>query len=379
MWVADEQQRAMLDTVRRLCDRDIRPYVQEMDEKAEFRREIFNRFGELGLTGILIPEEYGGLELGYSTSTLVLAEIASVSAAYAVSIMVHWLCAAAITTFGTEDQKQEYLPRLASGELMGAWSLTEPNAGSDAASLRTAAAHQDDGYILNGTKSFISNGGAADVYVAFTRTSADRYSGITAFIIEKGWPGVSFGKKENKMGIRACDTRSMIFEDCYVPTSKRLHEEGQGFRVAMTMMDAGRINNAALTLGIAQGAMREAVKYAQEREQFGKKIGDFQGVQFMLADIKVGVETTAAIVARAAYKKDHGLPVTADASVAKMYSADVAMRAAENAVQIHGGYGYMKEYPVEQFFRDAKIFQITEGTNQIQRVIIAKRMLQGEV
>lgn len=375
----DEQQKAMLETVRRVCERDIRPHVQEMDEKAEFRREIFNRFGELGLTGILIPEEYGGLGLGYSTSTLVLAEIAAVSAAYAVSIMVHWLCAAAITTFGTEEQKQNYLPRMASGELMGAWSLTEPNAGSDAASLRTAAVRHGDGYILNGTKSFISNGGAADVYVAFTRTSAERYNGITAFIIEKGWPGVSFGRKENKMGIRACDTRSMILEDCYVPAGNRLHEEGQGFKVAMTMMDAGRINNAALTLGIAQGAMREAVKYALEREQFGKKISDFQGVQFMLADMKVGVETTAAIIARAAYKKDQGLPVTMDASIAKMYSADVAMRVAENAVQIHGGYGYMKEYLVEQFFRDAKIFQITEGTNQIQRVIIAKRMLQGEV
>jgi acyl-CoA dehydrogenase len=372
-----DEQKALKDLVRKFAEHEIKPYVREMDEKSEFKRDVIKALGELALTGIMIPEEYGGIGEGYLTNIIFIEELSRVSAAYGAAMCVHSLCYMAILEYGNEEQKRKYLPELASGNMLGAWALTESNAGSDAASLRTSAVRDGNYYIFNGTKQWITNGGEADLYITMVKTDPKkRTKGISAFIIEKGIDGLSFGKNEDKMGMRASPTRNLIFEDCRVPEKNLLGKEGEGFEITMNELDGGRINNAALTLGIAQGALEAAIDYSKEREQFNQRICDFQGIQFMLADMATDVETARAITEKAAYYKDNLLPVTLLASIAKMYSADVAMRVTTNAVQIFGGYGYMKDYPVEQFMRDAKLFQITEGTNQIQRVIIAKNLLK---
>jgi len=328
-----DEQKALKDLVRKFAEHEIKPYVREMDEKSEFKRDVIKALGELALTGIMIPEEYGGIGEGYLTNIIFIEELSRVSAAYGAAMCVHSLCYMAILEYGNEEQKRKYLPELASGNMLGAWALTESNAGSDAASLRTSAVRDGNYYIFNGTKQWITNGGEADLYITMVKTDPKkRTKGISAFIIEKGIDGLSFGKNEDKMGMRASPTRNLIFEDCRVPEKNLLGKEGEGFEITMNELDGGRINNAALTLGIAQGALEAAIDSSKEREQFNQRICDFQGIQFMLADMATDVETARAITEKAAYYKDNLLPVTLLASIANMYSADVAMRVTTNAV-----------------------------------------------
>jgi len=347
-----------------------------MDVRAEFRRSLFDKMAELGLTGINIPEEYGGNGLGYDASIIMLSELARVMPAAATWIGVHQMCATTILKSGTEEQKRRYLPRLASGEALGAWALSEPGGGTDVAAMVTHARREADHYVLNGQKMWITNAGEAELYVVFAKTDLTQGAkGVSAFIIEKGAPGFEFGRLEDKMGVRASPTRALLFQDCAVPAEQRLGDEGAGFKVAMQVLDGGRCNNAAVTVGIARGALEEAVRYAKERMAFGQPISEFQGIQWMLADMATGIETAWALTEKTAHLLTQGRRVTKLCSMAKYYAADVAMKVTTDAVQIHGGYGYIKEYHVEMLMRDAKLFQIVEGTNQLHRSIVARHIL----
>lgn len=374
---SDEQQ-AIQKLVREFAEKEIAPTVQERDEKAEFSREIFDKIGELGLCGIFFPEEYGGSDGSYVSYILANEELSkvddAVAAGYASSIS---LCAWPIWKFGTEEQKKKYLTPLAEGTKLGAFGLTEPNAGSDAARQQSTAVRKGDYYILNGSKIFITNGGEADIYVVFAMTDKTKGTkGISAFILEKGMEGFTFGKEEQKMGIHASKTRELIFQDVKVPVENLLGEEGKGFKIAMQGLDGGRIGVAAQGLGIAGAALEAAIKYSKEREQFGKPVCKFQSISFMLADMATKLDAARLLVYRAAALKEQGKPCTKESCMAKLYATDAAMSIATDAVQILGGYGYIREYPVERLMRDAKITQIYEGTNQIQRLIISGQLLQ---
>lgn len=364
-------------SVRDFAQRRIRPYIMEWDEKQYFPADLFRELGALGLTGIIIPQEYGGAGLGYDAYVTAIIELAKVDPSIALSVAAHnSLCTNHIYQFGNEEQRRYYLPKLASGEWIGAWGLTEPNTGSDAGNMRTVAVADGDHYIIHGSKNFITHGISAHVAVVMTRTGEPNTSGnATAFVVERGTPGFSAGKKENKLGMRASETAELIFDHCRVHHSQILGQVGEGFRQALSILDGGRISIAALSVGIAEGAYEAALQYAKEREQFGQPIAKFQSIAFKLADMATEIEAAKLLTYQAAYLKDKKLPVTKQSSMAKYYASEVAVRVANEAVQIFGGYGYVKDFPVEKFYRDAKLCTIGEGTSEIQKLVIARQIL----
>lgn len=372
-----EEQREIRDAVRRFAEEVIRPRAPQIDEEDRFPRDIIQKMADLGFLGIPIPEEWGGVGADFVSYVLAIEEVAKVSAAVAVILAVHTsLGALSVLYHGSKDQKDKYLRGLASGRLLGAFALTEPQAGSDAASLQTRARREPGGYRIDGRKVFITNGGEADLYLVFANLNPEAgRRGITAFLVEVDNQGLIIGKKERKMGLNGSATTELIFEDCRVPDSARLGGEGEGYRVAMSLLDGGRIGIAAQALGIAEGALELARAYVKERQQFGRRIGDFQGVQFILADRAAEIEAARLMVYRAATMRAKGLPCAKEAAMAKLYASDTAMRVTVDAVQLHGGYGYIKDYAVERYMRDAKVTQIYEGTNQIQRMVVAKHVL----
>lgn len=374
-----EEQEMMRTMVRDFAEKECGPGAEERDETTEFPRDIWEKAAGLGLAGVTFPEEYGGVGADYISYAITVEELSRVDASFGVTISAHAsLCANPIYMFGTEEQKQKYLVPLATGEKMGAFGLTEPMAGSDASGTRTTAVKDGDDYIINGTKIFITNAYEADTYVVTAQMDKSKGNrGIAAFIMEKGMPGFTFGKKENKMGIRSSATYELVFEDVRVPAENLLGGEGKGFKVAMQTLDYGRIGIASQALGIAQGAYEEAMKYAKERVQFGMPLAKMQAIQFKLAEMATAIEAARLLVYKAAdvaTRKEE--PVSTIAAMAKKYASDVAMWVTTDAVQIHGGYGYTKEYPVERMMRDAKITQIYEGTNEIQNVVIAANILR---
>ncbi len=372
-----EEQETLRRTVQKFAEKELAPIAAEADEKAEFHREIYDKLAEIGLLGIPCDEEHGGAGLDYATYIVVIEEIAKYCLATAVGLAVQGLPQIMIGQFGDDEQKKKYLEPLATGEKLGAFALTEPGAGSDAASLKTTARLEGDCYVLNGTKVFITHGGVADIYLVMAKTdSAKGAQGTSSFIVEEGTPGFSLGKLEKKMGLRASPTRELIFEDCRIPRGNLLSAEGDGFKIAMIALDSGRITIAASSVGLAQAALDESVRYARQREQFGRPISDFQGIQFMLADMATSIRAARNLVREAAYLKDHGKPFSHVAAMAKLFATDTAMKVTTDAVQIFGGYGYMQDYPVERLMRSAKVTQIVEGTNQIQRMVIARHLLR---
>ncbi len=377
-YLLNDEQKMMRDMVRKLAQNDIAPRAAAIDASHEFPWENIKQMGELGLMGVPIPAEYGGAGCDYLSYILTIEEISRACAATGVILAVHTSVGTMpILNAGTEEQKQKYIPKLAAGEFIGAFALTESSAGSDPSNLATSARLEGDHYIVNGNKIFITNGGVADVYVTFVRTSQEKgYKGITCLLVDKDTPGFSVGKKEEKMGLNGSQTTELIFDNAKVPKENLLGKEGDGFRVAMALLDGGRIGIGAQGLGIAQAAFDVAKDYAKERVQFGKPIVENQAVSFMLADMATKIDAARMLVYRAARLKEMGLPHSKEASMAKMYATDTAMEVTTNAVQILGGYGYCREYPVERFMRDAKITQIYEGTNQIQRLVISKNLLR---
>ena len=369
-----EEQNLIRDMVRQFAETEVAPSATERDEQEHFDRDLmFARLADLGLTGIVFPEEYGGAGADYLSYAIAVEELSRVCGSTGVTLSAHLsLGANPIYLFGTEEQKKKFLTPLALGQAMGAFGLTEPSAGSDAGGTRTTAVRDGHEWILNGTKIFITNAGEADTYVVFARTDkeAQKHHGITAFIVEKGTPGFSFGKKEKKMGIRSSPTMELVFENCRVPHANLLGEEGKGFKVAMKTLDGGRIGIASQALGIAQGALDATIAYATQREQFNKPLSAFQGVQFQLADMATQVEAARLLVYNAAYRASAGLSYSQESAMAKLFASETAMRVTTQAVQLHGGYGYTREFPVERMMRDAKITEIYEGTSEIQRVVI---------
>ncbi|MBO8156599.1 MAG: acyl-CoA dehydrogenase [Bacillaceae bacterium] len=374
-----EEQEMMRKMVRDFAQNEVAPEVERMEEEDRFPREIISKMGELGLMGIPIPEEYGGAGMDFTSYIIAIHELSKVSAALGVILSVHTSVGTnPILYFGNEEQKQKYIPKLASGEYLGAFALTEPSAGSDAASLKTRAEKHGDTYVLNGSKVFITNGGEADTYIVFARTNPEEKGskGVSAFIVEKDTKGFEIGKKEKKMGLNGSNTVQLTFDQCEVHESQLLGKEGEGFKIAMANLDVGRIGIAAQSLGIAEAALEHAVGYAKEREQFGKPIAHQQGVSFKLADMATEVEAAKLLTYHAASLKANNLPTGKAASMAKMYASKTAMKTAIEAVQVYGGYGYTKDYPVERFFRDAKVTEIYEGTNEIQHHVISKHLLK---
>jgi alkylation response protein AidB-like acyl-CoA dehydrogenase len=375
----NEEQQQMKMSVREFAESEIAPHVMEWDEAQHFPIELKPKLAELGLTGVIFPEEYGGAGLGYVEYATVIEELSRVDGSVGISVAAHTsLCSNHIYVFGTEEQKQKYLVPLTEGRHLGAWGLTEPGAGSDASSTRTTAVRKDDCWIVNGSKNFITHAIHADTCVAFAATDrAKRSKGITGFIFEKGMKGFAPSKKENKLGLRASETASVVFEDCCVPDQQRLGEEGEGFINAMEILDGGRISIAALAVGIAQGAYESAVRYSGERQQFGKPIREFQAIQFKLADMATQIDAARLLMYRAAALKDQGRKSTRESSMAKLFASEVSVRVCEEAIQIHGGYGYTKDYPAEKYWRDSKLCTIGEGTSEIQRMIIAREILKA--
>jgi len=373
----NEEQHMMRRMVRDFAEKEIAPFIPVMEETEQFPRHIVKKMGEMGLMGIPVPEEWGGVGADFVSYILAINEISKVSATLGVILSVHTSVGTnPILHFGTQEQKQAYVAKLATGEFLGAFALTEPHAGSDASSIRTTAVRKDDAYVLNGNKVFITNGGEADTYIAFAVTDPGKGAkGISAFIVEKDTPGLVVGKKEKKMGLHGSNTTELIFENAIVPAANLLGQEGEGFTIAMANLDKGRIGIAAQALGIAEAALQYATEYARERKQFGQPIGKIQAVGFKLADMATKAEAARLLVYRAAWLCSQGLPCTKEASMAKLFASDAAMKLATEAVQIFGGYGYTREYPVERLFRDAKITQIYEGTNEIQHLVITKQLL----
>jgi alkylation response protein AidB-like acyl-CoA dehydrogenase len=369
-----EEQNLIRDMVRSFAETEVAPSATQRDEEEHFDRELmFARLADLGLTGIVFPEEYGGAGADYLSYAIAVEELSRVCASTGVTLSAHLsLGSNPIYLFGTEEQKQQFLTPLAKGEAMGAFGLTEPSAGSDAGGTRTVAVRDGNDWIVNGSKIFITNAGEADIYVIFARTdkTAEKHHGISAFIVEKGTPGFSFGKKERKMGIRSSPTMELVFENCRIPHANMLGEEGKGFKVAMKTLDGGRIGIASQALGIAQGALDATTTYVKEREQFNKPLHAFQGVQFQLADMATQVEAARLLVYNAAFRASAGLSYSQESAMAKLFASETAMRVTTQAVQLHGGYGYTREFPVERMMRDAKITEIYEGTSEIQRVVI---------
>lgn len=369
-----EEQNLIRETVRAFAENELTDGAKERDEHERFDRELmFDKLAELGLTGIVFPEEYGGAGADYLSYAIAVEELSRVCASTGVTLSAHLsLGANPIYQYGTEEQKQKYLTPLAEGTKMGAFALTEPSAGSDAGGTRTTAEREGDEWVLNGSKIFITNGGEAEVYIVFARTdkNAEKHHGISAFIVEKDTPGFTFGKKEEKMGIRASLTRELVFENCRIPQENLLGSEDSGFKIAMKTLDGGRIGIASQALGIAQGAFDAAVEYAKERKQFDQPVANFQGVQFMLADMATQIEASRLVVYQAAYRASAGLSYSKEAAMAKLLASETAMQVTTKAVQVFGGYGYTREYPVERMMRDAKITELYEGTSEIQRVVI---------
>lgn len=372
----NEEQSDIRDMVRRFTAEKLTPYAESWDEQNYFPREVYSQMAGLGLMGMTTPEEYGGSALSRLTGALAYEELAKGDMATAVGLSVHNMITGSIARFGNEEQRRRWVPRLAAGELLGAFSLSEAGSGSDAASLQCRAEPRGDEYILNGSKMWVTNAGEADIYMLMARTMPGQgAAGVSCFIVEKGTPGFQFGKTERKMGLRSSPTRELIFEDCAIPVAQRLGQEGQGFKIALSSLDGGRVNIGAIAVGVAQAAFETATHYAQERAQFGQAIGAFQAIQFMLADMAIKIEAARLLVYEAAYKMDTGQSAGMYASMAKCFAADTAMEVTTNAVQVLGGAGYVRDYPVERYMRDVKVAQIFEGTNQIQRVVIARSLL----
>lgn len=374
-----ENQIIIRDTIRDFAEKKIRPKVMEWDEAQHFPREIFKELGELGFMGIIFPEEYGGAGLGYVDFVIIIEELGKVDPSISLSVAAHnGLCTNHIFQFASEDLKKKFLPDLASGKKIGAWGLTEPSSGSDAAGMKTFAEKQGNKFILNGSKNFITHGtyGETSVVMAITDKDAGKH-GISAFVLEQGIPGFIIGKKENKLGMRACETSQLAFENCEVPAENLIGKEGEGFIQAMQILEGGRISIAALSLGLAQGCLAESLKYSQEREQFGRPLSAFQATQFKLADMKTNIDAARLLTFRAAAMKDKGLPNVREAAMAKLFASEIAEKAASEAVQIHGGYGFVKDYPVEKYYRDVKLLTIGEGTSEIQRIVIARDLLKN--
>ncbi len=367
--------------VRKFAEREIRPHVMAWDEAKAFPFEVVKQLGAMGMMGVIFPEQYGGAGMGYLEYAIVVEELSRVDGSVGITVAAHnSLCANHIYTMGDERQKQAYLVPLASGRALGAWALTEPGSGSDAGALLTSAKKEGSQYVLNGTKTFITHGTVGDIFVVMARTRPPRpghasADGISAFVLEKGMNGFRAGKQENKLGLRASDTSELILEDVKVPEANLLGEDGVGFKQAMKTLDGGRISIGALGLGMAQGAFEEAVRYSKIRHTFGRPLADHQGTQFKLADMGMEIEAARLLIYRAAGLKDQGLPYAKAASMAKLYSSEVACRVADEAVQILGGYGYIKDYPVEKYYRDVKLCTIGEGTSEIQRMVIARHLL----
>jgi alkylation response protein AidB-like acyl-CoA dehydrogenase len=372
-----EEQQQVKRSVREFTEAEIKPHVMEWDEAQRLPREIFTKMGELGLMGVLFPEEYGGAGMGYVEYATVIEEIARVDGSVGLSVAAHnSLCTNHIFQYGSEAQRKKYVTPLARGERLGAWGLTEPSSGSDASGMKTIAIRRAGGWVLNGSKNFITHGISADVCVVIAITNREmRSRGISAFVVEKGTKGFIAGKKENKLGMRASETASIIFEDCWIPEENLIGEAGRGFVNAMQVLDGGRISIAALALGIAQGAYESALKYSQERKQFGQAIFDFQGIQFKLADMATQIDAARLLTLRAAWMKDNKRQTTRESAMAKLYASEIAVKVAEEAIQIHGGYGYTKDYPPEKYWRDSKLCTIGEGTSEVQRLVIARQLV----
>lgn len=372
-----ENQKMIADMIRKFGEDHIRPYMMEWDETQKFPIECFKKLGDIGLMGVLVPTEYGGAGFGYMEYVTAVSEISKICGSIGLSVAAHnSLCTGHILQFGNEEQKKKYLPKLATAEWIGAWGLTEVNTGSDAGNMLTTAVKDGDYYIINGSKNFITHGASGNVAVVIARTGARGDShGMTAFIIEKGTPGFRAGRKENKLGMRASETTELIFENCRVHKSQVIGEEGDGFIQALKVLDGGRISIAALAVGIAKGAFEAAKKYSKERYQFNQPISNFQAISFKLADMATQIEAAELLTFQAAYKKQNGEKVTKLSAMAKYYASEVACRVANEAVQIFGGYGYTKDFPVEKYYRDAKLCTIGEGTSEIQKVVIAREIL----
>jgi alkylation response protein AidB-like acyl-CoA dehydrogenase len=375
----NEEQLQIKYSVREFAESEIKPHVMEWDETQHFPEELRPALAELGLLGVLFPEEYGGAGMGYIEYATIIEEIGRVCGSVGLSVAAHnSLCSNHIYTFGSEAQKQKYLVPLTQGESFGAWGLTEAGAGSDASGTRTTAVRANGGWRVNGSKNFITHAIACQTLVAVAVTDKEKGNkGISAFIFDKSMEGFRSDKKENKLGMRASETASVVFEDCYVPDENRLGNEGEGFLQCMQILDGGRISIAALSVGIAQGAFEAAVKYSKERQQFGKPIAEFQAIQFKLADMATQIEAARLLTQQAAYLKDAGKKVTRQSAMAKLFASETAVKVAEESIQIHGGYGYTKDYPAEKYWRDSKLCTIGEGTSEIQRLVIAKSLLKA--
>jgi alkylation response protein AidB-like acyl-CoA dehydrogenase len=373
-----EEQELLRKTVRDFAENEIGPKAAEMDEKEDYDWSLWDKMAEMGLTGIVFPEKYGGAEMDYISYALATEELARVDASSSVVIAAHTsLCSWPIYAFGNEEQKQRFLVPLAEGKKLGALGLTEPSAGSDAGAVKLSAVPDGNDYILNGTKAFITNGGKGDIYVIIVSTDkAKKHRGTAAFVVEKDTPGFTFGKKEHKLGIRASYTYELVFENCRVPKENMLGSDGEGFKIAMAILDGGRISIAAQAVGIAQGAYEQALAYSKIREQFGRPISANQGIQWMLADMHTRIEAARLLTLHSAYLRDAGQPHTEESAMAKLYAAECSMWVTVKAVQIFGGYGYSREYPVERMMRDAKITEIYEGTSEVQRIVIANSILR---
>jgi alkylation response protein AidB-like acyl-CoA dehydrogenase len=373
-----EEQEILRRTVREFAEAEIRPHVMEWDESQHFPMDLVAKLADLGLMGIQFPEQYGGSAMSAVDYCICIEELARVCPAIALSVAAHnGLCCAHIAMFGSDAQKEKYLPPLVGGKALGAWGLTEAAAGSDAAAMRTTAVRQGDCWVINGTKHFITHGGIGAVMVVIAVTDrAQGHRGISAFVVDRGHPGMSAGKKENKLGMRASDTSEVVFENCRVVHSQMVGREGEGFVNALQVLDAGRIGIAALSVGLAQGAYEAARHYAQERRQFGQPIAAFQAIQWKLVDAVTRIEASRLLTYRAAYLKDQGQRMTKESAIAKLYASETAVRVADDCVQIHGGYGFVKDYPAEKYFRDVKLLTIGEGTSEIQRLVIARQLLR---
>jgi alkylation response protein AidB-like acyl-CoA dehydrogenase len=373
-----DEQIAVRNLARDFAETEIRPVVMEFDESQEFPAEIFRKMADLGFLGITVPTEYDGSGLGFVEYALIVEEIARVDPSIALGVAAHnGLCTGHIFRFGSEELRRKYVPRLARGETMGAWGLTEPGSGSDAGGMQTVARRDGDGWVINGSKNFITHGTVGEVAVIMAVTNREAgASGISAFVVDKTMPGFYASKKENKLGMRCSDTSSLVLEDVRVPAENLIGNEGEGFRQALQILDGGRISIAALSVGLAQGALDASLKYSRERKQFGRELAAFQGIQFKLAMMATETEAARLMTYKAAYMRDHKQDFATEASKAKYFASEVAVRCATESVQIHGGYGYIKEYPVEKLYRDAKLLTIGEGTSEIQKIVISRAVLR---
>ena len=371
-------QKMIAQSIKDFAEKEIRPFIMEWDEAQIFPVPLFRKLGEMGFMGVLVPEELGGSGLGYHEYITIIEEISKVDSSIGLSVAAHnSLCTNHILTFGNEEQKKKWIPQLASGEHIGAWGLTEHNTGSDAGGMNTTAVKDGNHWIVNGAKNFITHAISGDIAVVIVRTGEKGDShGMSAFVFEKGMPGFTSGKKENKLGMRASETAELIFDNCRVHDSHRLGNVGEGFIQAMKILDGGRISIGALSLGIAKGAYEAALKYSKERQQFGKPISQFQAISFKLADMATEIEASELLLHKAAYLKNHHKPVTTAGAMAKMYASEVCVKVSTEAIQIHGGYGYTKDFPVEKFYRDSKLCTIGEGTTEIQKLVISRNILK---